>query len=155
MSSALVVHDPTLELTSFEGDDGGEEEDLQIPSGQRRGAWRPRPCVRKRQFSTTPTSRSTSSRGLSRSQPHCARHRLDSICDPFSSLIFTSILSLYSSRLLRMPPFRTHAGWQSLTTLSDILFRNRLPDWWENLAQDPLHVIARRAFATCTTNLPL
>ncbi|KAI1787974.1 metallophosphoesterase domain-containing protein 1 [Ganoderma leucocontextum] len=41
------------------------------------------------------------------------------------------------------------------TTLSDILFRKHLPDWWENFAQDPLLVIARRAFATCTlANLP-
>ena len=47
------------------------------------------------------------------------------------------------------PPTATqHSG----TTLADILFRNRLPDWWESFAQDPLLVIARRAFATCTSN---
>ncbi|PIL23040.1 hypothetical protein GSI_14347 [Ganoderma sinense ZZ0214-1] len=39
------------------------------------------------------------------------------------------------------------------TTLTDILFRKRLPDWWENFAQNPLLVIARRAFATCTSSL--
>ncbi|KAM5543604.1 hypothetical protein V8D89_002855 [Ganoderma adspersum] len=47
------------------------------------------------------------------------------------------------------PPTATqHAG----TTLADILFRKHLPDWWESFAQDPLLVIARRAFATCTSN---